>query len=480
MKAPIRHFVTDYLGEVIAGDAAIFAGAGLSVPAGYVDWRELIRPLADELELKIDLEDDLVGVAQFHVNSNGDNRHRLHKAVIEAISPTNPPTANHKLLAALPIQTWWTTNYDKLIETALRDAGKVVDVKSAVPQLATSRPRKQATLYKMHGDVDRPDEAVATRDDYERYPIDRGAFTNALAGDLVSKTFLFLGFSFTDPNLAHVLTQVRLTYKNNQRRHYAVFRRRTQLTGESDEAFAHHRIRQTFAIEDLKRFNVKVLLVDEYDEITEFLSELVARYRRRTVFISASAADFTPWGSSAVHDFAEALGGRLIASGTRLATGIGLGVGDALLSGALREVMRSDSSIEENLILRPFPQIGNPDQRAAIWETYRKEITSHAGIALFLFGTKQGDEGVVLADGMEKEFKIARAQGLAVVPVGATGGVAKVLSDQVMANPDEFIAEIGADGQALIGKLTEPTENLSDLIDPIMAVIHRLQEGNLG
>lgn len=174
MKPAIRQFVTDFLGEIVAGDAAVFAGAGLSVPAGYVDWRELVRPLAQELELDIDLESDLVGVAQFHVNANGANRHRLHQAVIQAIAPVNPPTMNHELLAQLPIRTWWTTNYDKLIEAALRNAGKVVDVKSAVPQLATSRPGRHATLYKMHGDVDRPDEAVATRDDYERYGNDRG------------------------------------------------------------------------------------------------------------------------------------------------------------------------------------------------------------------------------------------------------------------------------------------------------------------
>jgi hypothetical protein len=417
-------------------------------------------------------------VAQFHVNANGANRHRLHKAVVEAIAPTHPPTRNHELLAQLPIRTWWTTNYDKLIETALRSAGKVVDVKSAVPQLATSRPGRQATLYKMHGDVDRPDEAVATRDDYERYRADRGAFINALSGDLVSKTFLFLGFSFTDPNLAHVLTQVRLTYKSNQRRHYAVFRKRTKLPRETDDEFAHHRLRQELVIEDLKRFNVKVLVVDEYDEITEFLEELVARFRRRTVFVSASAANFEPWGRKAVTDFADALGRRLISSGTRLATGIGIGIGDALLSGALREVMRSDSSIEENLVLRPFPQSGDPGQQAAVWKKYREEITSHAGIAVFLFGTKEGDEGTILADGMEQEFDIARAQGLAVVPVGATGGMAKQLADRSLADPAQFIPELGPEASTLVQGLAEPTEDLSSLIDPLMELISKLQGGN--
>lgn len=480
MKLAVRQFVDDYLSEVLAGNAAVFAGAGLSVPAGYVDWRELMRPLAEELQLDIGLESDLVGIAQFHVNANGDNRHRLHKAVIEAISADNPPTLNHELLARLPIATWWTTNYDKLIETALRGAGKIVDVKSAVPQLATSRPGRQATLYKMHGDVDRPDEAVATRDDYERYSKDRDAFITALAGDLVSKTFLFLGFSFTDPNLAHVLTRIRLTYTNNQRRHYAVFKKRTLMKDETEAEFNHHRLRQELVIEDLKRFNVKVLLVDEYGEITEFLRALVARFRRRTVFISASAADFNRWGKAAVIEFAEELGRQLIASGSRVATGLGLGIGDALLSGALREVMRLNGSIEESLVLRPFPQLGSPDQQAAVWQAYRNEIISHAGIAVFLFGTKQVEDAIVLADGMVREFEIARAHGVAIVPVGATGGAAKELSDLVLGVGGDLIPELGVEGPAIIERLAAPADSLSMLLDPLMDVIRRLQGGDSG
>jgi hypothetical protein len=54
------NFVNDFLAEIVQGNAALFVGAGLSVPAGYVDWRNLLRPLAKDLEINIDLETDLV------------------------------------------------------------------------------------------------------------------------------------------------------------------------------------------------------------------------------------------------------------------------------------------------------------------------------------------------------------------------------------------------------------------------------------
>ena len=77
----------------------------------------------------------------------------------------------------------------------------------------------------MHGDVSQPDKAVVTRDDYEHYSRDRQLFSTALQGDLVSKTFLFAGFSFTDPNLDHVMSRVRVFLGQNVRTHYCLMRR---------------------------------------------------------------------------------------------------------------------------------------------------------------------------------------------------------------------------------------------------------------
>lgn len=477
MKQEIRAFIEDYLGEVIEGSAAIFAGAGLSVPAGYVDWRELVRPLSEELGLNVQLETDLIALAQFHVNANGANRHKLHKAVIEAISADNPPTENHTLLAQLPIRTWWTTNYDKLIENSLRAAGRVVDVKSAVPQLATTRPRRDATIYKMHGDVERPDEAVATRDDFERYSRDRGAFITALAGDLVSKTFLFLGFSFTDPNLGQVLTRVRLTFANNQRRHYAVFRTKVRHEGESEADFEHYKLRQALVIEDLRRFNVRVLIIDDYSEITEFLRELVNRYKRRTVFVAASSVDFGGWSKEEVDEFTQKLGALLVSKGMRVASGLGVGIGDSLLSGALREVLKSKRSVDESLILRPFPHAVDEEERAKLWDDYRREILSHAGIALFLFGTKEVDGEVRPADGMLREFDIARSQGVAVIPVGGTGGAAEALAQKVLRDPQGTVPELGDDAPAIIGDLLRRPDNPMELLEPLIKAMQSLQGG---
>lgn len=472
-----ERFIAEFLKEIEAGNAAIFAGAGLSAPAGFVDWRGLLRGLAEEMDLNIDLETDLVSVAQFHFNHAGANRQRLNQAIIEALAADNPPTVNHRALAKLPIATWWTTNYDQLIERALREAGKVVDVKADVPQLANTRPRRDAIVYKMHGDVERPHEAVVTRDDYERYERDRGAFTSALAGDLVSKTFLFLGLSFSDPNLDQVLARVRLNFRENQRRHFAVFKRRGRQADDTDETFAHAQARQLLVVQDLKRFHIEVLFVDEYAEIDELLAELECRYRRATVFVSASAADFAPWGGTKVEAFMRDLGAALIEKGLKLSTGLGMGVGNALFTGAVERVLAEPGRyIEDAITARPFPQaIPNDVERQQVWEPFRRGLIGRAGLALFLFGNKRDGDTTVFADGMAREYEVARELGLVVLPIGATGSQAASLAADALAAADEHLPALDQAAREALKELAQPVDHLTDLVDPILRLLDSLR-----
>lgn len=69
MDREIELFIREFLKEVREDNAA----AGLSAPVGYVNWRDLLRPIAEELNLDIDQEHDLVTVAQYHCNENRGN-----------------------------------------------------------------------------------------------------------------------------------------------------------------------------------------------------------------------------------------------------------------------------------------------------------------------------------------------------------------------------------------------------------------------
>jgi hypothetical protein len=280
MDRDIEEFVSKYLVELREDNAAVFVGAGMSKSAGFVDWIGLLSPIAKGLGLDAKKESNLIALTQYHINANAANRYQLNQLLVDNFSDLREPTENHEILARLPVRTYWTTNYDRLIEKALEADGKRVDAKYTNEQLATTRRGRDAVVYKMHGDIEHPDKSILSKDDYERYHHTHEPFITALAGDLVEKTFLFLGFSFTDPNLDYVLGRIRARFSQHQRQHYCIAKRRARADGEKIKDYKYALTKQTLMIQDLLRFNIKTLLVDEYSRITDILRVVEQRFRR--------------------------------------------------------------------------------------------------------------------------------------------------------------------------------------------------------
>ena len=437
---PIGSFV-DTFGQALRDQsAAIFAGAGLSIPAGMVNWKDLLRDIATEIGLDVEKEDDLITVAQFHHNQHR-GRHRLNQALIDEFARRAKPTENHQLLASLPIRTYWTTNYDSLIEDSLRAAGKAPDVKVTVANLATTIPRRDAVVYKMHGDISLPDQAVITKDDYEAYESERHLFSAALQGDLVSKTFLFIGFSFNDPNLSYILGRIRLLLGENRRDHYCLLRRVQRGDFKSGAEFQYASAKQDLQVDDLKRYGIMGLLVDDYAQYTDVLRRVSFRYKMARVFISGSASEYRPWKEPSGHQLIQAISKALIKEGFGVVSGFGLGLGPQVLNGILAQLdAEGTRQLDDRVVLRPFPTtISNAAERKRRWKAYREDMLSYAGVALFLFGNKKGPTGTIaLADGMEEEFQIAVDKGLLVIPVGCTGSMAATLHSRVLARYDDY------------------------------------------
>jgi Sir2- and TIR-associating SLOG family/SIR2-like domain len=428
-------FIHTYSQALSDHNAAVLAGAGLSIPAGLVNWKELMRSIAAEVGLDVEKESDLVAVAQYHLNERG-GRQRLNQTLVSEFSERAEVSENHRILARLPIETFWTTNYDHLIEGALRAAGKRVDIKLTPENLATTLPRRDAIVYKMHGDISDPSNAVVSKDDYESYSVNRRGqlFSTALRGDLVSKTFLFLGFSFSDPNVDYILGRIRVLLESNRREHYCLMRSVQRRDFKKSSDFKYAQTKQELQIKDLRRYGIMTVLLDNFDQYTQTLKHLERRYRARQIFISGSATTYAPLTENEAHRFLALLGKRLTENGMNVVTGFGLGVGPYVINGVLDELEREGTrNLSERLTLRPFPYaIVDSEKRKIRWTNYRREMISKAGVAVFVFGNKTDRSGkVVQADGMLEEFEIALSEGLLLVPVGSTGYAADALHKKV-------------------------------------------------
>lgn len=465
-------FIKHICKELDDENVAVFAGAGMSAGVGFVNWANLLRPIAEELGLDVEKEHDLVALAQYHCNDNGNNRSQLNQRLIEEFSRDAVETETHRILSRLPISTYWTTNYDKLIENSLSKIGKIADVKYTKQQLAFTKPKRDAVVYKMHGDVDHPNDAVLTKDDYEKYHVKMDQYLSALKGDLISKTFIFIGFSFADPNLDYILSRVRVAYDGNQRRHYCFIKNIEQEEKEAEADFLYRKRKQELFVGDLSRFNIKAILINDYGEIEQLIKLIEINHKKKTVFISGAAHEYGRWGEIESHKFVSDLSSSLIKSGCKIVSGFGLGIGSSVISGALEEVyMKQGTNLNDQLLLRPFPQSSSTQPLPQLWTRYREDMISHAGFTVLLFGNKISKDRLELSGGMREEYEISRSKKNIILPVGATGYMAKELWQEELeliknneTVDDEYVR--------LFKNLGDESKSPNEILDAISEIIN--------
>jgi len=187
----------------------LFVGAGLSHQATAKDGSGRRLPLWNELAEII--------IRRFHVSeedyksnpldlfdsiSHARGRDVLEEEVSKALdSAPFEPSGAHRALAKIPWSTVYTTNYDDLLSRALgcRDP---IDHDHEYERLK-SKESGQPALIHLHG-TNRHYRTL-TGEDFANWPTKNEIAYTYLKQFALSKTFLFVGYSFSDPHLARGL-----------------------------------------------------------------------------------------------------------------------------------------------------------------------------------------------------------------------------------------------------------------------------------
>ena len=468
----IDNFIEKFSAEILEDNAAVFVGAGLSMSSGFVSWKELLRDIALELNLDIDKENDLIAIAQYHVNASR-NRGELNQRIIDKFTKETRQSEAHKILARLPISIYWTTNYDTLIEDSLRTNNKKVDTKISQSNLTTNISKRDAVVYKMHGDISRSDEAVITKDDYETYNDKRQLFTTILQGDLISKTFMFLGFSFEDPNLNYILSRIRNLLGENKRTHYALFRKIQQKDYATHEDYDYALIKQNLLIEDLKRYSIYAVMMEDYSDVIKILTAIEFRINKKNIFISGSAEEYGAWSKNDAVHLIEQLTQKLISKDYKIITGFGYGIGSYIINSAVQFIDTAKfSHYDDYLRIRPFAFQLTEIEKKGFNTKYRTGIISECGISIFIFGNKKLETGdIVVADGVLEEYELSKKNGLIIIPVGTTGYASKRIYD------DLFSGQCSYDYLLPYKDILGTSKDIDKIVDSIIEII-RLAKTN--
>jgi hypothetical protein len=247
-------------------------------------------------------------------------------------------------------------------------------------------------------------------------------------------SMLFIGLSFTDPNVRHVLSLIRESFTDAPPEHFAIVRPPKRGDFDTDEEFAVRTTQHRLWAKDLKRYGLVAVEIDDYDEVPDLLRQIERRVAARRVWISGSwPIDVGGQQAANIYSLAEDIGRRVGQAGLDLVTGGGLVVGSAAVSGLL-DALRNGGGwdLDRRLIARPFPQpLAGMKANDAQWTELRRELARQAGIVIFIGGAKLKDGKLAVATGVLEEFSLAQAAGAFLLPIGATGGAAKEIADRL-------------------------------------------------
>jgi hypothetical protein len=250
------------------GDCVFFIGAGVSAESGLISGREFKEKLIGRIEYpRRDVA--LSKVAQAYEDSI--DRQSLISLIIDQFKEKGKgPQKSHKLIAQLAKEGYFThiitTNFDNLIEDALRSIVCEYHLSKRDIDVSSAPSSKKVHLVKFHGSVDDIETIVISEADYRGFFRNRPVLRNLLGGLLVEKTFIFLGYSLEDPDFDQIYHNITTALGDFQRLSYAVQQKPNDFSEEQ-----WHK----FHVDPWTRRKIRIITA----KTSDFLAELQAKLK---------------------------------------------------------------------------------------------------------------------------------------------------------------------------------------------------------
>lgn len=404
MEISKKDFINLYAQKLKNEEASIFIGAGISMQLGLPSWKDLLTPCAKKLHLDIEKITDYYLLSQYFSNSYGISE--LKRSINSALYTECSENKSLEYIIQMNHKTLWTTNFDSVIENAMRGL-KVQHVTiNNDNDLVNTSHSDIPIIYKLNGDVHDLEHIILTHEDWENYEYTHPTMLTFLKKELVSNTFLFLGYSFNDNLIKSILSNIKRFVGEACTYHYTILKR------DNSPHFQYF-------IDDLeKRYHVKTILIDDYSEIMEILHDISLKTREKNVFISGRLDDVGESIESYACELGRELAVSLLKNNFNIYTGMGRKIGYFVSGPALQYLLsRKVQHLERRICIRPFDDADTEDNR----RSYRNYLLQQNNIVIFIFG-QHYENGVSMGSpGMYEEFKIAQRLHLKIIPIGSTG-----------------------------------------------------------
>ena len=312
----------------------------------------------------------------------------------------------------------WTTNFDNAIELNYQNQGYLINKVFRDSDFSNIEINKRINIFKMNGDISNLEGIVATQNDYERYIDTHRIMLMFFKRELISSTFLFIGYSFTDHLVLECLSEINRYLGDATAFHYTIMK-----NNPTNPYFMHF-------VDDLeKRYHIRVLLVDDYSDVLSIITELNHRIRNKRVFISGSFSSYKKEIEEYSHTISKELSSQILRNDYRIVNGIGRRFGTHLIGYANEFLAKQGiKDFERYLIIKPF--VGNKKDSPIEKKRSREKVIGKCGSAIFVFGELDGNS-INKTSGVLEEFEIAKKQHKTIIPIAYPGMISERIWDEV-------------------------------------------------
>lgn len=418
-----EQFIANFAQQALDNRISLFLGAGGTYDAGYPSWSELFKPIAQELGMPTDDTTDYYKVGQYYSNHFGPAA--LRQRINERINRNYYQSPLLDELIDIGFANIWTTNFDNAIELNFQRRGILTNKLFKDFDFSNVDLNRRVNIFKMNGDIANLNGIVATQSDYEGYADSHRIMLLFFKRELISSTFLFVGYSFMDHLVLDCLSEITRYLGGTANYHYTIMKK-----SKNDSYF-------DYFVNDLeRRYNIRVLLVDEYGDVLRVLTEINNRIRGKKVFISGAFSAYEENIEEYSHLFSRCVTAKLLAADYRIVNGIGRRFGTHLIGYANEYLVKEGvKNADRHLIIKPF--VGKDGSSAGKKKQARTNVLSQCGASIFLFGD-QDRNGINGRSGVMEEFEIARQQHKVIIPIAYPQMVSETIWQYVKDNITHF------------------------------------------
>lgn len=423
MSIEKEQFLKQFSQQALDERISLFLGAGGSCDVGYPNWADLFKPFAQELGTPLNESTDYYKLAQYYSNTFGSAE--LRKRINERINRNKYESPLLEELIDIGFSNIWTTNFDNAVELNYQKKEILTNKVFRDSDFSNIDINKRINIFKMNGDVTNLEGIVATQNDYEQYADSHRIMLMFFKRELISSTFLFIGYSFTDHLVLECLSEITRYLGYSANYHYTI------MKNDSHNPYFKH------FVDDLEhRYHIRVLLVDDYKDIPDILKELNEKIRSKRVFISGAFSSFETEIEEFSHSLSRNLTASLLDNDYRIINGIGRRFGTHLIGYANEFLAKQGvKDIEKYLIVKPF--VGNKKSSAKDKKKSREKVIGLCGSAIFVFGEEDGNS-INTQSGVLEEFEIACKQHKIVIPIAYPNMISEEIWKKIKGNITQY------------------------------------------